>query len=513
MSMNKKSRMASAALVVLGVSLLASSANAGMPPSRQTPVIVPSDKRGVVEVGPCQLPPCVGGVTCTPNARDYGYYESTWRQWPTQQRYDQKFPEALNSYPINQKKSAISTTEAVSAPNPASNMLESLKKKQGDSNSITIPDDPEPTPAMGNFEGLSPVPSTTIITEPAQKVDPLLDYSKNSVPGISTAPAISNTPDNSSNLMPFPTSEPTPAAAPALESAPAPVPAEAPALEEAPAPAAAPALEEAPAPAAAPALEEAPAAAPALDAAPVSDDTELTPPTPKEDSPLIEPSEKADDSLSLPLSKGSQNEEHSIIVSKRDRGINPYDQATDPYLAAIQVSHEEKIPASHEEKVQVSKEEKSVETLNPFQTAVIPSEVVNAAPAVQNVQETVPAPATPEMTLESKKVGLEGFCPVTLLETEEWVEGKEEWTVMNHGVTYHLANAGQVQKFLADPDAYTPVMDGADPVLFTETGMKTPGNADHCVVFEGKLFMFANEENLNKFFTNSALYLKGIQNK
>lgn len=472
MNMNKNARIGSAALVILGVSLLASSANAGMPPSRQTPIIVPTDKRDVVEVGPCQLPPCVGGVTCTPNARDYGYYESTWRQWPTQQRYDQKFPEALNSTPIRNKKSSITTTEAVPVPVPAANVLEPAQTKPIiDSDSITIQDDPEPVPAMGNFEGLNTKPSTTIITEPVKKVDPLLDFSSNSVPGISTAPAVSNTPAASPNLEPFPASEPAPAAAPAPVEAPAPL--------EAPAPVEAPAPLEAPAPVEAP--------------APLLEDTELTPPTPKENSPLIEPSDDSDDSLSVPVSKGSQNEEHSIIVSKRDQALNPYDQASDPYQVTIQVSHEEK----------------PVETLDPFQTAVIPSEVQNAAPAAQNVQESVPA-STPEVP-EMNKIGLEGFCPVTLLESEEWVEGKEEWTVMNHGITYHLANAGQVQKFLANPDAYTPVLDGADPVLFAETGVKNPGSADNCVVFEGKLFMFANEENLNKFFANSAAYTNAIR--
>ncbi|MCR5163225.1 MAG: hypothetical protein K6C40_04320 [Thermoguttaceae bacterium] len=489
--MNKKSRMASAALVVLGVSLLAASANAGMPPSRQTPVIVPSDKRGVVEVGPCQLPPCVGGVTCTPNARDYGYYESTWRQWPTQQRYDQKFPEALNSHPINQKKSAVSTTEAVPVPSPVNSddeMIKGLREAnapsvnpQGqpkiDVDSIMIHEDSEPVPAMGNFEGPSPVPSTTIVPQPAQKVDPLLDYSTNTVPGISTAPT----------------------------AVPATIPATIPATTPAPAAIPAPALSDAP--------DEGPelAPSPATEAAP--DDMELTPPAPKEDSPLIESGDgdNSDDSLSLPLSKG---EEHSIIVSQRDRAFNPYDQASDPYQAAIQVSHEERVghevKIAHEEKV--SNEEKAIEELNPFQTAAIPSEV-EYAPAVQNVPESVPAPAAPEMKPETKTVGLEGFCPVTLLETEEWVDGKEEWTVMNHGITYHLASAGQVQKFLADPDAYTPVMDGADAVVFAETGVKVPGNADNCVVFEGKLFMFANEENLNKFFANSAAYMTAIQKK
>ena len=165
MNMNKKSRMASAALVVLGASLLAATANAGMPPSRQTPVIVPSDKRGVVEVGPCQLPPCVGGVTCTPNARDYGYYESTWRQWPTQQRYDQKFPEALNSHPLGRKQSALTTTQAVPAPTPtkqndemitglqeaqvpSANIMGTPQTKQTiDLNSIPIREDTEPVPA------------------------------------------------------------------------------------------------------------------------------------------------------------------------------------------------------------------------------------------------------------------------------------------------------------------------------------------------------------------------------
>lgn len=504
--------MASAALVILGASLLAASANAGMPPSRQTPVIVPSDKRGVVEVGPCQLPPCVGGVTCTPNARDYGYYESTWRQWPTQQRYDQKFPEALNSHPINQKKSAISTTEAVPVPAPVKQndeMITGLQEANSPSanilgvpqsqpkinvDSIMTPEDVEPVPTMGNFEGPTPVPATTIVPQPPQKVDPLLDYSSNSVPGISTAPSM--TPSTTPATIPAPVETPAPAAAPAPAETPAPAPSDS--------------------------SDAGPDLMPFDISEPAAEDTELTPPAPKEDSPLIESGDgdDSDDAPGLPLSKGNQSEVHSIIVSQRGRAFNPYDQASDPYQAAIQVSHEERVSretnVSNEAVVSrdanVSNEEKSVEELNPFQTAVIPSEVENA-PAVQNVPESIPTSVIPEMKAETKMVGLEGFCPVTLLETEEWVEGKEEWTVMNHGITYHLASAAQVQKFLADPDAYTPVMDGADAVLFAETGLKAPGNADNCVVFEGKLFMFASEENLNKFFGNSAAYMKAIQKK
>lgn len=528
MKKNKSTRISNAAIVVFGAAILTSSADAGSPPSRQTPYLVPKDKMGVVETGPCQMPPCVGGKQCVPNARDYGYYEGTWRRWPTQQRYDQKFPQAVTSsaHPLpNQGNPTV-----IAPPNPARH-TQMTQPPALDTNMISVPDDVEPTPTMGNYEGNNtilatpgtnaapaavPIQVNTPAPAPAAPVDPLLDFSTNTVPGISTAPAVQETPA----LVPL--ADP--------EIAPAPEEAEEAAEPETDAGNAEGSL--------APPAEEADLETPpAIDDA----DAELTAPAPESASPLLDTEEEEtntvdadlapaldaetdeeengsdlsgeidtnleaapaaedqeDDSLSLPFTQNN-TKERSIIVSQNENVTNPYETAQHVASNASAVT-------------------------NPFQTAVIPSSFTETAEApaltetsgstetapaagseetVQDViQETAPRVSSPfeqpELNADAK-VGLDGFCPVSLLDAEEWVEGDAQWTVMHHGVTYHLSSAAQVQKFLADPEAYTPVMDGADPVLANTTGEKTVGKTEFSVVFEGKLYMFTSEQNLNTF--------------
>lgn len=481
-------------MVMLGAAVFTVSVEAGSPPTRQTPYVVPKDRQGVVEVGQCELPPCVGGRPCTPNARDYGYYEGTWRQWPTQQRYDQKFPQAIGATPQkpqSRKSSALQpVNQEISDPVPV----------PADTDSIAVPEDSDPTPDMGNFEAPTiTVPESAIVpqvvpqaqpmpqvqpapVQPARPVDPLLDYSSNTVPGISTAPSV-----------------PAP---PSLES----VPAAPPALDVPAAPAEAPALEAPTAPA--PIMED-------------DSDAELTAPAPGDDSPIIESEpvnqSSTDDALSVPMTRQEPQGEHSIIVSQNGAELAPLPQPEDPYVPLEDVA-ETQIQAVNpydQAAMQVSHEEPAQDSTaaNPFQTAVIPSDVASAEtasqPTVQDVlQESSASPFDAPANSTEDQTGLEGFCPVTLIEKEEWVEGNAQWSVIHHGITYHLSSAAQVQKFLANPDAYTPVLDGCDPVLFAETGEKKAGTADNCVVYEGKLFMFVSEANLNRFTSNSSTYMK-----
>ncbi len=503
---NYKSTLTSVTMVMLGAAAFAVTVEAGTP-SRQTPYLVPKSKQGVVEVGPCQMPPCVGGRAVTPNARDYGYYEGTWRQWPTQQRYDQKFPQALNATPTQKNQGSVSTlpNSVISAPSTAT-----MTAPMPNVNTITVPDDPEPTPSMGNItDSALSVPSNVVVPQTMpitpKNVDPLLDYSTNTVPGISTAPSIS-----------------TPAVAPSPALAPAPV--------------------EEPKTIDAPELDELPEVVPAEE-----DDAVLTAPAPSLDSPLMdseEPitqSQEIDDTLSVPVSKQNSSGERSIIVSQNENGMNaqqlpPLPTPNDPYMALVE---DKKVAETQNQNViaqnpydmaavQVSHVENSTGTatkVNPFNTAVIPSEVPNTsatdnqtvADAIMKTPEMVDSTEDANVAEDSTEnaenasengVGLEGFCPVTLQESESWTEGDAQWSVIHHGVTYYLASAEQVQKFLANPEKYTPVMDGADPVLLTETGVREIGTVDNCVVFEGKLYMFTSETNLNKFFENTSAYMK-----
>ncbi|NLE38684.1 MAG: thioredoxin fold domain-containing protein, partial [Pirellulaceae bacterium] len=56
--------------------------------------------------------------------------------------------------------------------------------------------------------------------------------------------------------------------------------------------------------------------------------------------------------------------------------------------------------------------------------------------------------------------GLDGFCPVELVEKEQWSVGDVRWGVNHRGCTYLFSGPQQQQRFLQDPDRYSPAASG-----------------------------------------------------
>ncbi len=96
-------------------------------------------------------------------------------------------------------------------------------------------------------------------------------------------------------------------------------------------------------------------------------------------------------------------------------------------------------------------------------------------------------------------VAMEGFCPVSLVKNEQWVQGQAEWSVTHLGRTYYCAGPVERECFLVNPDRYVPALGGCDPVVLLETARRVPGQLDYCVTYDGKLYMFCNAANLAKF--------------
>lgn len=94
---------------------------------------------------------------------------------------------------------------------------------------------------------------------------------------------------------------------------------------------------------------------------------------------------------------------------------------------------------------------------------------------------------------------LEGFCPVTLGKREEWTQGDSRWSVAHQGRNYWMSGPVERECFLADPFRYVPAFGGNDPVLAVEEGRSQPGVIDHCVNYDGRLYMFSTAENLTRF--------------
>jgi protein disulfide-isomerase len=134
------------------------------------------------------------------------------------------------------------------------------------------------------------------------------------------------------------------------------------------------------------------------------------------------------------------------------------------------------------------------------------------APAV--VERTQQAPAMngqQPLTLQFEMVaaadapplGMDGFCPMALRKEGNrqgrWVKGDPRYGVVHRGRTYLFSGPAEQQEFLRDPDRYSPVMAGNDPVLALDFGQHVPGQRKIGRYFGDRVYMFASEETLAKF--------------
>jgi len=107
-------------------------------------------------------------------------------------------------------------------------------------------------------------------------------------------------------------------------------------------------------------------------------------------------------------------------------------------------------------------------------------------------------------------IGLDGFCPVSVApgpnQKGAWKKGDPRFGAVHRGRTYLFHSAAEQTKFLADPDAYSPMLSGADPVIFAETGKLVEGRRSFGTAFpqngRNAMYLFATQENLERFEKN-----------
>lgn len=382
--------------VLLGTSITAGMILAAPTPSRQTPLIVSSEKKGQIPIDRCELPPAVGGIICTPNARDYGYFEGTWRRWPTQTRMDQHNPGAVIRNPITpagkHPEGTLSGMPEIYVPPQTGGMGSPL-----DSDQVT----PTLPPVLDGTMPRNP-PGTSIEDDIdiGIDIDETLfgDFTEN---GNGTKPPIED-----------------------------------------------------------PELIQTGGEMKVRDVivGPAVPETGYTTPENGEFEPP---------SFPMPEMKSQEDLNRSIegIVPGQDYEGTGYMHEANPLGALIPGMYQEP-PA----------------TTPPPMPPSISTPTAAASPA--------PAPS------------LEGFCPVSLLQTEQWIKGDPRYQVTYNGKTYLLSSQEKVQEFLADPQRFTPVLDGNDPVEM-QSGRQVGGLADFCLVYEGRLYMFASEDSMTAFFANA----------
>jgi YHS domain-containing protein/thioredoxin-like negative regulator of GroEL len=122
-----------------------------------------------------------------------------------------------------------------------------------------------------------------------------------------------------------------------------------------------------------------------------------------------------------------------------------------------------------------------------------------------------PVAPSPGPAVAPAAIAMEGFCPVTLKEQEQWREGDRRFGAMHRGRTYLFVSAKHQERFLADPDRYSPVLSGYDPVAFIDRGELVDGCRQHGVWYQGNTYLFADEASLQRFETAADYYAQKSQ--
>lgn len=96
-------------------------------------------------------------------------------------------------------------------------------------------------------------------------------------------------------------------------------------------------------------------------------------------------------------------------------------------------------------------------------------------------------------------VAMEGYCPVTLWRSRQWVRGKTAFGADYQGVRYYFATLEDRDDFIAEPVRYAPQLLGCDPVALWETERAIAGTSKYAAYFDGELYLFNSVANRDRF--------------
>ena len=471
-----------------------------------------------VQSRPCvqceATPRSLGGRVCIPNTQNWGYYTPTWRVWPNERRPDVTFPQAIGAERV---------------PTPAGFRPENVPGPQSPRQSLI---DNNSAPGKVNVTG--------------QKDDllPTINFDSGSKP---FEPTEMLPPTEPIPQTPAPTTEPAPVAEPAPVTEPAPTMEQAPAAESAqtqPAPTETitePILLPSDAP------EEKPAEQP-------------TPTVPKMDDvipnfePIVDPTLGANPNDQLksadipassqpiqndpfplePLSKTEPEPPMMPIVPMDDTPTAPlYEQDNNVDVnplrqddAAKQELKKSFRSRNTPSKVQSATAPDGVDTamVNPMRSGEIKpidstfsaENPLRQSSAIETASSIVPASTTvaPSAPIGSNNdfepVALEGYSLVDLIKSEKWTPGKPEFAVVFEGRTYYCSDASQRDEFMANPERFTPVCRGFDPMLKLQQNRNVDGKVDYCLVYGKKLYVFSSPDTMKQFREHAKQYARQV---
>ena len=131
---------------------------------------------------------------------------------------------------------------------------------------------------------------------------------------------------------------------------------------------------------------------------------------------------------------------------------------------------------------------------------------VAAAPVASNA-----AAWPPELPVGTPKLAFDGYCPVSLQQAQKWVRGDKTFGAIHRDRTYLFAGETQRQKFLASPDAYSPVFSGNDPVKMLDENQQVAGTRKFGCAYRGAFYLFSSKESMARFAKQPDRYSAGVR--
>ena len=111
----------------------------------------------------------------------------------------------------------------------------------------------------------------------------------------------------------------------------------------------------------------------------------------------------------------------------------------------------------------------------------------------------------------ASKFALEGYCPVTLTEQRKWKKADPIYGANHRGQIYLFLGPEEQKRFLANPDKYSPMLTGYDPVHFVESNQLVPGKRSHGLTIDNQMYLFADEASLDRFWKQHKAYIPVVQ--
>lgn len=105
------------------------------------------------------------------------------------------------------------------------------------------------------------------------------------------------------------------------------------------------------------------------------------------------------------------------------------------------------------------------------------------------------------------RLGLDGYCPVTLVNEMRWLLGKPQHRDSYEGCVYLFAGQEQKQEFQEQPERFAPVLSGYDAVLWFDEAKLVIGERKHGFFCSGSIWLFSSEECLQRFERDPNRYL------